>query len=151
LPSSRQPGEGAVNDAAFWRAALTRDIDEPERQLVVAVSDNEVFGYARAHVFEPKPDAPSDSVPRGYLLLGLFVLPSHRRTGLGSALTRTRLRWIGERANEAWFFSNARNNASIELHRRFGFTEVTRSFSFPGLAFDGGEGILLRLQLHTPE
>jgi hypothetical protein len=66
-------------------------------------------------------------------------------------LTDKRLRWIGERAREAWFFANARNQASIDLHRRFGFEEVSRSFSFPGLAFDGGEGILFRVRLNEPE
>jgi ribosomal protein S18 acetylase RimI-like enzyme len=144
-------GEGVGTDAAFWYGALARDVEELERHLVVAMSDNEIVGYARAHLFEPEPDAPSDRVPRGYYLLGLFVLPSHRRLGLGSTLTSARLRWIGERASEAWFFSNARNTASIELHGRLGFTEVTRSFSFPGLAFEGGEGVLFRLQLQPPE
>ncbi len=46
---------------------------------------------------------------------------------------------------------NARNTASIELHERFGFEEITRRFSFPGLTFKGGEGILFRLRLHRTE
>ena len=44
--------------------------------------------------------------------------------------------------------ANARNTASIELHERFGFEEITRRFSFPGLTFKGGEGILFRLRLN---
>jgi L-amino acid N-acyltransferase YncA len=56
-----------------------------------------------------------------------------------------RLDWIRRRAAEAWFFANARNTASIALHRELGFEEVSRRFSFPGLTFDGGDGILFRL------
>jgi ribosomal protein S18 acetylase RimI-like enzyme len=106
-------------------------------------------GYGRARLFEPAPDAPADTVPPGYYLTGLFVLPEQRGRGIGTALTRVRLDWIGERAADAWFFANARNTASIELHRRLGFEEVSRRFSFPGLTFEGGEGILFRLRLRT--
>jgi ribosomal protein S18 acetylase RimI-like enzyme len=133
--------------ADFWREAFARDIDDSERKFVVAVSSAEIVGYARAHLFDPEPDAPSDTAPSGYYLIGLFVRLDGRRTGLGAALTDVRLRWISERADEAWFFANARNTASIELHRRFGFEEFTRAFSFPGLTFPGGEGILFRVRL----
>jgi len=136
-----------ARNAHFWRGAFARDIEDPERSLVVAVSRAEIVGYARAHLFEPEPDAPSNTAPRGYYLFGLFVRPDRRRTGLGAALTDARLRWISERADEAWFFTNARNTASIELHHRFGFEEITHHFSFPGLTFEGGEGILFRARL----
>jgi ribosomal protein S18 acetylase RimI-like enzyme len=99
-------------------------------------------------LFEPDPDPASDSAPCGYYLTGVFVLPEKRGAGTGTALTRARLDWIGARAADAWFFADARNTASIELHRRLGCEEVTRRFSFPGLAFEGGgEGILSRLAL----
>jgi hypothetical protein len=39
--------------------------------------------------------------------------------------------WVFERAEEVWFFANARNRASLELHARLGFVEVTRDFAFP--------------------
>ena len=98
-------------------------------------------------MFRPGPDAPADTGPLGYYLTGVFVAPDRRHGGIGTALTQARLDWIGERADAAWFFANARNAASIELHRRFGFEEVSRRFSFPGLTFDGGEGILFRARL----
>jgi ribosomal protein S18 acetylase RimI-like enzyme len=147
LALSASAGERRAAGSAFWHEAFFRDLGDPTRLLLVAASDGDIIGYARAHFFEPEDDAPSDRVPRGYYLLGLFVSPVHRRLGVGSALTRERLDWIRNRADEAWFFSNARNVASIELHRRLGFAEVTRSFSFPGLEFEGGEGILFRLGL----
>ncbi len=63
---------------------------------------------------------------------------------MAAALTRARLDWISNKADEAWYFANARNAASIALHESFAFEEVTRSVSFPRVAFDGGEGILFR-------
>jgi ribosomal protein S18 acetylase RimI-like enzyme len=118
---------------------LLREVDDLEHRLVVAEVDEMILGYGRAGVFEPEPDAAADTAPRGYYLTGVFVSHDQRRGGIGAALTQARLDWIGERADEAWFFANARNVASIELHLRFGFEEVTRRFSFPGLTFDGGE------------
>ena len=76
---------------------------------------------------------------------GIFVVPEQRGKGIGTGLTRMRLDWIRQRAAEAWFFANARNTASIALHRKLGFGEASRRFSFPGLTLDGGEGILFRL------
>jgi ribosomal protein S18 acetylase RimI-like enzyme len=130
-----------------WRNALASDVENPERQLVVAETESGIGAYGRARLFEPGSDAPGDTAPRGYYLTGLFVRPDLRRAGIGAALTEARLRWIFESADEAWFFANARNSASIALHRRFGFDEMTRQFSFPGLVFRGGEGILFKLRL----
>jgi ribosomal protein S18 acetylase RimI-like enzyme len=133
--------------ASEWRGSLLRDVDDPAHRLVVAEVGGTVVAYGRTRLFEPGPEAPPDTAPRGYYLIGVFVHPEERRRGIAAALTQARLEWIAARADEAWFFANARNSASIELHRPFGFEEVTRRFSFPGLAFDGGEGILFRLRL----
>ena len=130
-----------------WRESLRRDLESPGHLLVVAVCGGALVGYGRARVFEPAPDAPADSAPGGYYLTGVFVLPEERARGIGAALTQARLDWIGDRATAAWYFANARNTLSVDLHRRWGFEEVTRRFSFPGVTFDGGEGILFRLSL----
>ena len=130
-----------------WRESLRRDLESPGHLLVVAESRGAIVGYGRARLFEPALDAPLDSAPCGHYLTGVFVVPEQRGRGIAKGLTRVRLEWIGERAAEAWYVANARNTVSIELHRRFGFEEVTRQFSFPHLAFAGGEGILFRLVL----
>ena len=128
-----------------WGQALRRDLESAVHLLVVAEAEGGIVGYGRARLFEQGPDAPSDSAPSGYYLTGVFVVPEQRGNGIGTGLTRMRLDWIRQRAAEAWFFANARNTASIALHRELGFEEVSRRFSFPGLTFDGGEGILFRL------
>lgn len=133
--------------AIEWRDSFLRDVENPEHHLVVAEGRGGIIGYGRARLFEPELEGPAGTAPRGYYLTGVFVGPNQRRDGIGTALTQSRLDWISEYADDAWFFVNARNTASIELHRRFGFEEVTRRFSFPGLTFDGGEGILFRIRL----
>ena len=87
--------------------------------------------------------------PRGYYLVGVSSPRPARRRGVGRALTEARLAWIGDRAREAWYFANVRNTASLELHRRLGFVEVTRSFWYPEVTFEGGEGVLCRVRLPT--
>ena len=126
---------------------MRRDVESLEHLLVVAETGGAIVGYGRARLFEPAPDAPADTVPRGYYLSGVFVVPEARGCGIGTALTQARLDWIGRRAAHAWFFANAHNTASIELHRPFGFEEISRRFSFPGLVFEGGEGILFSARL----
>jgi ribosomal protein S18 acetylase RimI-like enzyme len=128
---------------------LLRELEDAEHHLVVAEIGTAIVGYGRAGLFERAPEAPADTAPRGYYLTGVFVHPDRRRVGIGAALTQARLDWIGERADDAWFFANARNDTSIELHRRFGFEEVTRRFSFPRDTFDGGEGFLFRLRFRA--
>lgn len=134
-------------DADTRRDRLVRDLDEPERLLVVASLAGEFVGYGRATRFESPADAAPDVAPSGYYLIGLVVAPSARRRGVGRALTEARLAWIGVRAREAWYFVNARNAASLELHRKLGFVEVTRTFWYPEVSFDGGEGVLCRVTL----
>jgi ribosomal protein S18 acetylase RimI-like enzyme len=136
-------------NASAWQTSLLADIDNPKRLLVVGDSSHHVVGYGRAHLFEPPVGSAADVAPTGYYLAGVVVDPAHRRNGVGAALTRARLDWISRRARVAWYFANARNTASIALHEPFGFEEVTRSFSFPDVAFAGGEGILFRLELSS--
>lgn len=126
---------------------LPQDLSDAERFVLVAEVAGRVVGYGRTMRFRPAADAPADCAPAGYYLIGMVVEPAFRRQGIGTALTQARLAWISERATHAWYFANSRNAASIALHSRFGFREVTRAFSFPRVAFEGGEGILFRAKL----
>ena len=98
-------------------------------------------GAGRVAWLEPEGDRPP---PPGYYLVGLIVDPAHRRAGVGEALTRARVAWTLERADAVWYFANAGNRASLDLHARLGFEEVTRDFEVAGVTFDGGEGVLAR-------
>jgi ribosomal protein S18 acetylase RimI-like enzyme len=125
------------------------DISSPERLLLVAATDaQEIVGYGRVSRVAHQADARPDVAPEGWYLIGLIVDEAWRQRGVGRALTVARLEWLRERAADGvWCFTGARNAASIALHEALGFREVTRDFSFPGATFEGGVGVLLRLDL----
>jgi len=115
--------------------------------LVGAVGGNPV-GLAKVHYFTPPEHSPGNVAPEGWYLSGVIVTPADRRRGIGRRLTAARLDWIAERDTCAYYFVNARNLASIDLHREFGFVEVTRDFAYPGASFEGGLGILFRAEIN---
>jgi ribosomal protein S18 acetylase RimI-like enzyme len=130
-----------------WMKRLTKDLVDHERGLWVADRGGKVIGYGRVLRFRAAPDAPASTSPDGFYLIGLGISAGHRRQGLARAITQARLEWIAARATEAWYFTNARNEASLRLHAQLGFHEVTRDFVFPGVDFDGGTGVLCTVEL----
>jgi GNAT superfamily N-acetyltransferase len=82
--------------------------------------------------------------PAGLYLVGLVVAADRRRLGVGRAITVASTAWALEREPEVWYFANARNRASLDLHTELGYEEVTRDFEVPGLTFAGGVGVLCR-------
>ena len=129
------------------RAHCERDVAGADRLLLVAMVDEELAGFARAARWQQPPRAPDNVAPSGWYLLGVVVRDRWRRHGVALELTRQRLAWISERADEAYYFSNARNRVSVDLHEQLGFVEVTRDFAFPDASFEEGEGILFRVDL----
>lgn len=127
-----------------------RDLANPDALLLVAEVDGELVGFGRAAALVPSEEAGHRAMPAGWYLLGVVVPDRWRRRGVARALTRERLRLITKRSSEAFYFTNARNLASRRLHGEFGFVELTRDFSGPGIAFDGGEGVLYRVDLRAP-
>jgi ribosomal protein S18 acetylase RimI-like enzyme len=121
------------------RGELTRS----DRWLLVAVADGTVTGYGRVSEHRPERPRPAEAPP-GFYLGGVVVDPRFRRRGIGLALTRARIELVFTMADEVWYFTNARNTPSIAMHAHLGFTEVTRDFWFPGVTFEGGQGILFR-------
>lgn len=85
-----------------------------------------------------------DDAPHGLVVSALTVHPGWWRRGLGTRLLAGLQRWAWRRADDLWSIVNARNETSLALHDRLGFVEVGRAAGFGGVAFDGGEGLLLR-------
>jgi ribosomal protein S18 acetylase RimI-like enzyme len=137
-------------DVTRVRQRCEDQVADPETLLLVALVERQVVAFARAGHLRQPPEAPSDAIPDGWYLLGVVVVDAWRRRGIGRALTDQRLAWIARRANAAYYFANARNQASLELHAAAGFVEVTRRFSGPGISFEGGEGVLCRIDLSAP-
>ena len=67
--------------------------------------------------------------------------------GIGAALTRHRLKVLAEITSEVYYFANALNQPTIDLHAKLGFQELTTDFQLPGVIFSGGTGHLFRLAL----
>ncbi len=79
--------------------------------------------------------------------MGLLVLPSFQRLGIGEQLTNIRIKFCRDLTNELFYFANVQNLASIRMHESYGFKEVERNSSFLGISMDDGEGILYKLNL----
>lgn len=112
--------------------------------LLVAELNSKIVGFSRVKYFKPTSDSPANICPEGWYLTGVIVAAEYRRQGIAIALTRARLDWIAKRARQAYYFANAQNKVSIDLHKRFGFVELTRDFVYPEVEFTGGEGILFK-------
>ncbi|MBU3978025.1 GNAT family N-acetyltransferase [Propionicimonas sp.] len=124
-----------------WRSRLAVDLADPEKLLVVAEVDGAVVGHAGAGWLSFDPEL-AVNLKDGWYLTGVVVAPSQRRRGLGRRLVQARLDWLAARTDRAWYFAAAENQASLQLHRELGFSEVTRSFEVPGVSFTGGVGVL---------
>lgn len=128
-------GRSPVNIAAMAAVIL-----DENRMVVVASADGNIVGWGKTH-FWSYSDGPA---PAGHYLGGVTVLPRFRRRGIARALTQMRLNWIWARADSAWYIVNPSNQASIDLHREWGFVEVAKAAKFHTTSFSGGVGLLLR-------
>jgi ribosomal protein S18 acetylase RimI-like enzyme len=139
--------EGFARDQAAERADRFLAAAVESSLMLVARIAQSVAGYGRV-TFTKKPTEPGfECVPEGWYLSGVIVGEAFRRQGIARELTRQRLNWISERADEAFYFANSSNRASIDLHEQFGFREVMRDFRYPHCTFTNGIGILFRLEL----
>lgn len=148
LVAERDGGDVPTHFAGLTRE-LARIRDGADVAVWVAVLDAAIVGYARALRFVRPSEAPPDTAPDGWYLTGVIVDPAHRRRGIGEAATRARLAWLATRTDVVRYFANERNGATIDLHARLGFREVTRRFTYPGVTFAGGTGILFERRRST--
>lgn len=111
----------------------------PDRVVLVAEVKGELVGAAKTH-FHERADG---DVPAGHYLGGVIVDPAHRRQGIGAALTRARMEWIGSHADAAFYFANEHNTASIRLHEAFGFRPLGSYSAIHGVTADDGRSKLI--------
>jgi ribosomal protein S18 acetylase RimI-like enzyme len=130
---------------ALRSAAYPNDAHKPVGpqlpNLYVAQAGDAIVGYGRLRLHRAPRFKPS-----GYYLGGVVVDPAWRRHGIGTTLTGCRVEaaWAAG-AEIVYYFANARNEASIAMHRGFGFEELQRPYEFPGVRFEGGVGVLFGL------
>lgn len=125
--------------------AMVRSLQRPDRWLWVACAGSAVIGFARLAALVPA--EPESAPPAGLYLGGVSVAPERRRHGVGRALTRVRLEhaFADPVLERVWYFANAGNEASIQLHAGFGFQEFERPMRFAPVSFTGGVGVLFCL------
>ncbi|MDQ7827174.1 MAG: GNAT family N-acetyltransferase [Candidatus Eremiobacteraeota bacterium] len=116
--------------------------------LLTASIGTKIAAFGRAGFFQRPESISQNTAPEGWYLLGVIVLKDFRRCGIAFELTRSRLLWIADHSKVAYYFASAMNLATIHLHNHFGFSEITRDFTFPGVTFTGGTGILFRAELN---
>ena len=126
---------------AQWAKRIARSAGGEQSAVVLARVGGELAGYANVSFL---PENLDDGAPGGYYLTGVSVLPGWRRRGVGNALTQWRMEWAWQRTPDVWCFVSARNQASLDLHYALRFSAVRRAAALQGVAFDGGEGVLLR-------
>lgn len=146
IEAAREGGE-AADYASRLERAITSSGQTGLGLILVAERGDRLLALGKVRYFTPADDAPANRAPRGWYLSGVIVVPEYRRRGVGRRLIEARLDWIRERDCSAFYFANIRNRVSIELHREFGFVELTRDFTYPGVTFEGGAGVLFRIEL----
>lgn len=134
-------------DSRSGRGAMAEDsyrsvISDPNRLVLVAETAGAVVGWAKTHFWDHG-DGPAGA---GHYLGGVTVDPAWRRQGIGGRMTQERLGWIWNRSPLAWYVVNAKNRASIEMHRRWGFAQVAEGPRFHTTTFDGRSGLLMCAQ-----
>jgi uncharacterized protein YhfF/ribosomal protein S18 acetylase RimI-like enzyme len=120
--------------------------------LWVAQWQEELLGFAKLRHFQWPTDTPEadlrSQAPPGWYLDGVMVASRYRRLGVGKALSQARLNWLrSQPCDSVYYWVEAQNLASIDLHRAFGFVEISRDCVFPGRSFVGGQGILFKADL----
>lgn len=143
----------ASEDPGALVASVRHSLTTGRGSVVLAWLAGQLVGYARTDLLAPI--GPDDPAPAGIYLSGLHVAVEHRRRGVGRLLTTERLGLLGRAPpptgadgfGHVRCFVNARNGASIALHRELGFVVEGRAASYLGVTFTGGEGVLLRADL----
>jgi len=135
-------GDGATTER--FRAWLVQAMDAENERVCVAQLDERIVGWAATRRF----DEAAEGAPAGHYLMGVRIMTAHRGKSVGSMLVAARLELIRRAGgDQAYYFTNARNTASIATHRRWGFEEQARAPRFRGVPFGGGEGILFAARL----
>jgi aminoglycoside 6'-N-acetyltransferase I len=97
--------------------------------LLAESSDGQALGFAEISVRQDHVEGTS-SAPVAYLE-GWYVIPSHRRTGVGRALIENAESWAAEAGfSELASDTEYENHDAIRAHRNLGFREVGRNVHF---------------------
>lgn len=146
LISAEREGATQANQLKVFERLLSQHSESGSHMILVADFRGEVVGFGKCGYHAPPDGAPANIAPKGWYLMGVIVTPKCRRRRVAYQLTQARLQWLARRTPKVYYFASAQNKVSIELHRQFGFVELTRDFCFPNTNFTGGEGVLFEVE-----
>jgi phosphinothricin acetyltransferase len=138
VDATRQPRPPSSLD---W---VTAELARTDAFHVVAQCGAEVVGASAVKLWPSPADAPA-----GWYVSGITVVAGWRRRRIGDRMLEFELADVDRQHEPTWSVVNARNGASLDLHARHGFVEVTRAATFAGITFSGGTGVLLRREART--
>jgi ribosomal protein S18 acetylase RimI-like enzyme len=145
--SARREGLNPEDQAEAFKRMVNHPSAGGTSLVLVAETEGRVAGFAKLRYLRKGEEHGAGSGPDGWYLTGIVVDPPYRRQGIGSKLTEARLEWISKRGRSVYYFTNARPQVRIALHRQFGFVEIARGPEFGCVTFEGGEGILWKADL----
>ncbi|MFB9376068.1 GNAT family N-acetyltransferase [Kineococcus gynurae] len=119
--ASRQPD-------AHWRDRTERAAAGPEVAQVVADDDGTWVGSVTAIVESLGPAATGGPPVRRALLVGIYVAPAHRGSGLLGRLVDHAIDWVGRQGlSEVYLEVHEQNPRAEAAYRRLGFRPTGRS------------------------
>jgi ribosomal protein S18 acetylase RimI-like enzyme len=119
---------------------------DPKYRLYVGDLNGIVVGLSRFYHSSGLPESkkvyPS---PEGWYAMGTIVSPDLRRQGIARFLFENRFEVLRERGvSQLYSFVDSSNLTSLNMHRSFGFEEVTSAQGFLNIKFESGSGILFQ-------
>jgi ribosomal protein S18 acetylase RimI-like enzyme len=124
LAAAQMAASTGGRDAGDLIKMYERDLARTDRVAQVgAFVQDELVGFGRI-VWVEFEALQADQVPNGWYLLGVNVLPTHRRRGIATLLTNWRIDWLAESARQLFYVAIPTNVASIRLHEALGFVKV---------------------------
>ncbi len=102
---------------------------------VGAFINDELIGFGRV-VLVKFEASKANQAPNGWYLLGVNVVSAHRRQGIATLLTKWRIDWLADRADQLFYVALPTNVASIRMHEALGFVKAKENVFMPP-ALDG--------------
>ncbi|MCB0723471.1 MAG: GNAT family N-acetyltransferase [Ignavibacteriae bacterium] len=129
----RHEREGGEYDELLAQSkTLVREgLDIETTHVFIAEIPGLIIGFCIMRYFIPGDDAPVNTAPGGWYLLGINVKKEYRRRGVGTELIRVRLKFIPGTCDTAYYFTNPKNFTSQAFHSRFGFEEIKEDIVYP--------------------
>lgn len=138
---------------SFLNEKIDREIqtfsDGKEYGLFIASKGPHVIGFCRYYFSRsvPKEKIKFDH-PDGCYCMGMMVDPKYRRHNVAKFLWDNRMKWIqGLGVKQVYSIVACDNSASLRMHQKFGFDEVSRAAGYMNVSFDCGEGILFKKRI----